>query len=128
MNVSYSNRWTGAFSGPAIVLGDGNISANPQFVDAPTDLSLSNTSVCIDSGTSTGAPAYDYDYAARPINGDGINGDEYDMGALEYGGTPGTGTGGAGGGTGGAGGTGGTGGMPAGGTGLASNHPPFTKR
>jgi MYXO-CTERM domain-containing protein len=40
--------------------------------------------VCVDSGTSVGAPATDILGVARPINGDGLNAAEFDMGAYEY--------------------------------------------
>ena len=59
------------------------LSANPQYVSA-TDLSLQGSSVCIDVGTSTGAPATDITGAARPLDGDGFDGAAFDMGAYEF--------------------------------------------
>jgi cysteine-rich repeat protein len=53
-------------------------------VAAPANLKLQSTSVCIDAGTATGAPIHDFDGVARPLNGDGINAAEFDMGAYEY--------------------------------------------
>ncbi|HEX5098745.1 MAG TPA: choice-of-anchor Q domain-containing protein, partial [Polyangiaceae bacterium] len=40
-------------------------SVDPQFTSYPTDLHLLAGSMCIDAGTTTGAPAYDMDGAAR---------------------------------------------------------------
>lgn len=85
-NVTYSDVWghpMGNYVNAAA--GAGCISQNPLFVNPPADLRLQNTSVCIDAGTATGAPASDLDGKNRPANGDGINGAEYDMGCYEVG-------------------------------------------
>lgn len=51
---------------------------NPQFTDATNDdYTLSGSSGCINTGTSTGAPTDDIDYATRDSN--------IDIGAYEYG-------------------------------------------
>lgn len=55
-----------------------NLSADPKFVSFPTDLHLSSTSPCIDSGTSEGAPATDGDGNPRPA------GNGFDIGAYEF--------------------------------------------
>jgi MYXO-CTERM domain-containing protein len=84
ITVTYSNLWgntSGNYYGTSA--GTGCITANPQFVSS-SDFHLQSTSVCIDSGTATGAPGHDLDGVTRPINGDGINAAEYDMGAYEY--------------------------------------------
>jgi MYXO-CTERM domain-containing protein len=70
---------TGA-SAPAA--GTGSISANPQFVSG-TDFHLQGSSVCIDAGTTSGA-TNDRDGLPRPLNGDGVNGTAWDIGAYEY--------------------------------------------
>jgi predicted outer membrane repeat protein len=63
--------------------GDGNIDADPLFVNAPTDVSLRAGSPCIDAGTDTSSPEYgsvtdDILGVARPQYR------AYDMGAYEY--------------------------------------------
>ncbi len=62
----------------------GSLSVDPQFVAPPTDLHLAGTSACIDAGTSTGAPDHDRDGKSRPVNGDGVNGAAFDVGAYEF--------------------------------------------
>lgn len=59
--------------------GEGNIDADPLFVDAENaDYHLMALSPCIDAGTSEGAPDSDIDGIPRP------QGAGYDMGAHEY--------------------------------------------
>jgi hypothetical protein len=62
--------------------GEGNIDADPQFVNAPTNVSLRSTSPCIDTGTNTNWWQYGYVTddilgVARPQRS------AYDMGAYE---------------------------------------------
>ena len=83
-SVTYSNIWgnsTNLTGGPTA--GTGCISQNPQYVST-TNLQLQGSSVCIDAGTATGAPMNDQRGVTRPLDGDGINGTAYDMGAFEY--------------------------------------------
>jgi len=63
--------------GDAVYPGAGNINTDPLFINAPDDLRLQDTSPCIDSGTSEGAPATDILGVTRPQGG-GV-----DMGAYE---------------------------------------------
>ena len=80
--VTYSNVWnntSGNYSG--VTGGTGTISQNPQYVSA-TDLHLQASSVSIDSGTT--GPAKDADGVSRPLDGDGLNGAQFDMGAYEF--------------------------------------------
>ncbi|MGE0549139.1 MAG: DUF4215 domain-containing protein [Kofleriaceae bacterium] len=58
-----------------------NISADPQYVSA-TDLHLKSTSVAIDRGAT--GPSDDFDGVARPQDGNGVGGAEWDLGAYEY--------------------------------------------
>ena len=85
ISASYNDVWNNSaanYSG--VGPGTGTISANPQYVSAPGDLRVQSTSVTIDAGTTTGAPDHDRNDLPRPINGDGINAAEYDMGAYEF--------------------------------------------
>ena len=59
--------------------GEGNIAADPLFVDAESgNLQLQKGSPCIDAGSAEGAPAEDIEGQARP-SGVGV-----DMGAYEF--------------------------------------------
>src|SRR5262249_51826040 len=86
-DLSYSDVWNNTVPstcGIEVVNGAGVISENPQYVAPSADLHLQSTSVCIDSGIPTDAPDHDLDGNPRPLNGDGINGAEFDMGAYEF--------------------------------------------
>jgi hypothetical protein len=101
--VTYSDIW-GAGDSP-YVSGVGCFNADPLFVGA-SDYELQPGSPAIDSGDSLDAPDHDLDDVMRPLDGDGVDGAEWDMGAYEAPAVD-TGSGGTGG-TGGSGGTGGT--------------------
>ncbi len=59
--------------------GQGNMGANPMFVDeAGGDFHLQTGSPCVDNGTSMNAPAVDFDGISRP------QGDGFDIGAFEF--------------------------------------------
>jgi uncharacterized protein (TIGR03382 family) len=80
--VTYSNVWnntSGDYVG--VTAGTGTISANPQYVSA-TDLHLQGSSVSIDAGTT--GPTADADGVTRPLDGNGIGGAQWDMGAYEF--------------------------------------------
>jgi cysteine-rich repeat protein len=81
-SVTYSNVWNNTSNNYASVsAGTGSISANPLYVSA-TDLRLQSTSVAIDAGTT--GPTSDHDGAVRPLDGNGIGGAQWDMGAYEF--------------------------------------------
>jgi MYXO-CTERM domain-containing protein len=68
------------------VSGAGNEYLDPQYV-AATDLRLSASSPCIDSGTAAGAPDHDLAFVARPQEGDLVpdsDGSTFDRGAYEF--------------------------------------------
>ena len=68
-------------SGPGWAGTDGNINANPDFVNEPGgDYQLAAGSPAINAGTTVGAPAYDIDGASRRL--------PPDIGAFEYGAVP----------------------------------------
>lgn len=76
--ITYSNIQGGH-------VGEFNIDANPYFSNpASGDLRLTSSSPCIDTGTSSGAPNIDIAGQARPLDGNGSGGAQYDMGAYEY--------------------------------------------
>ncbi len=54
-----------AINGLTDITTSGNISADPKFVSAPTDLVLGTGSACTGAGTPTGAPATDIDGKIR---------------------------------------------------------------
>jgi parallel beta-helix repeat protein len=85
--ISYNDVWqnTECNYGGIAVPGEGNISADPLFIDlVNNDYHLQAGSPCIDAGNSTGAPSTDFDGNPRPIDGDGDGIAVVDMGAFEY--------------------------------------------
>jgi hypothetical protein len=65
--------------------GEGNIDANPLFVDpSSNNYRLRPSSPCIDAGTNEGAPTQDIIGNSRPIDGDRDGTAITDMGAYEY--------------------------------------------
>jgi cysteine-rich repeat protein len=83
VTVTYSDVWGNSTNYSGTSGGAGTISSNPLYV-ASTNLKLQPSSFCIDVGTAVGAPAKDIEGTIRPLNGDGLNGAEFDMGAYEY--------------------------------------------
>ncbi len=77
VNVDYSlvqDGWTGT----------GNLSGDPQFVDAAGgDFLLRMASPAVDAGTNSGAPTFDRSGRARPWDGNGDGTAVADMGAYE---------------------------------------------
>lgn len=63
--------------------GTGCISANPLYVNAPSDLRLQSSSLGIDSGSASNASTHDRDGRPRPLDALGEFGAAYDMGAYE---------------------------------------------
>ncbi len=84
VNVTYSDVFGNGTNYSNVVPGAGAISANPNYVGS-TDFHLTAGSVAIDTGSGgAGVPSHDFDGHARPLDGDGIGGAQYDMGAYEY--------------------------------------------
>lgn len=85
-NDSGYSYWEGDLTYSCIegyLSGDGNISGNPGFVnvqgDSSTwDLHLKKDSICIDRGTASDAPLFDFEGIERP------QGEGFDIGASEY--------------------------------------------
>jgi len=81
---------TGAFADITAFLSACNISSDPLLTQ---DWRLGSGSLCIDSGACSHtigthtlrAPLRDIDSNVRPTNGDGADGEAYDIGAHEYG-------------------------------------------
>ncbi len=83
--ATFSDVWNNAGGNynPAGIAGAGTIAQNPNYVNA-TNLQLQGNSVCIDVGTAAGAPAFDLRGVSRPLDGDGIGGTGFDLGAYEF--------------------------------------------
>jgi cysteine-rich repeat protein len=80
----YSDVWGNGTDYSAATPGEGCVAVDPKYVSA-SNLHLQAGSACIDSGDASGSPPnHDYDGAIRPLDGDGIGGPAYDMGAYEY--------------------------------------------
>jgi cysteine-rich repeat protein/parallel beta-helix repeat protein len=81
-SVTYSNVWNNTSANySSVTAGTGTISANPQYTST-TDLHIASTSVAVDAGTT--GPASDADGVARPLDGNGVGGAQWDMGAYEF--------------------------------------------
>ncbi|HEY5948764.1 MAG TPA: right-handed parallel beta-helix repeat-containing protein, partial [Kofleriaceae bacterium] len=81
-SVTYSDVWNNTsnnYSG--VTAGTGTISSNPQFTST-VDLHIASTSVAVDAGTN--GPSSDADGVARPLDGNGVGGAQWDMGAYEF--------------------------------------------
>lgn len=81
VNITYSDIW-GNGTNTNATMGVGAISQNPLY-KAANDFRLQASSVCVDAGTATGAPNHDFDGVSRPLDGNGIGGPAFDMGAFE---------------------------------------------
>ena len=84
ISTTYSDVWGNGTNYSGAVAGAGCISQDPLYVSAPMNLTLQPSSSCIDAGTSAGAPSTDLLGVARPLDGNGLNGAQFDMGAYEY--------------------------------------------
>lgn len=83
VSTTYSDVWGNGTNYSGTGAGSGCISKDPLYVSAPTNLALQSSSSCVDAGTSAGAPSTDLLGVARPLDGDGLNGAQFDMGAYE---------------------------------------------
>lgn len=93
VNLTYSDVWGNATANLTnVTAGTGCLSQNPNYVST-TNLQLQSSSVCIDSGSGTGAPNHDYLGVTRPQDGLGLGSPKWDMGAYELVKTPSCGDG-----------------------------------
>ena len=64
---------------------NGDLSADPGFMDAQLDFHLGSSFPAIDAGTATDATAVDRDGTSRPLDGNGDAGSRWTSGAYERG-------------------------------------------
>jgi hypothetical protein len=83
-SISFTDLYGNGTAVSGVALGSGCLAVDPLFVSASTDFRLQPGSPCIDAGTVVSA-AFDFFGSARPIDGDGLNGAEFDLGIYEAG-------------------------------------------
>ncbi len=79
LTLSRTDAWG---NGPDVNVST-SLSVNPQFA-SDGDYHLLSSSPCIDAGTDVEAPATDREETPRPLDGDGVSGAAWDLGAYEY--------------------------------------------
>ncbi|MEM9071004.1 MAG: DUF4215 domain-containing protein [Myxococcota bacterium] len=86
LTVQRSNVWNNStnYAPSEFSIGPdaATISINPFFVSS-SDFHLTETSPCVDAAGLVG-PSEDFDGTVRPLDGNGLGGAEFDMGAFEY--------------------------------------------
>lgn len=83
VTASFNGVWDNGSDYVQVAAGPGSISLDPLYLSPPDDLRVAPGSPAIDAGTDIAGVPSDRLGAPRPVDGDGIGGAGFDLGAYE---------------------------------------------